>query len=151
MLPTSQWVTRRRAADGSKERSLALPVVVRGILGFPPTSSTPAEPPGKPKNTGVGSLSLLQGTFPTQGWNRALLQCRGLFTSRATREAPSTPQAPKLGTSGCCPATCSPGLASLVLCLFQSDLKILQRPERKGKPTVLQTFRTEELESSSDL
>ena len=27
--------------------------------------SLPAEPPGKPKNTGVGSLSLLQGIFPT--------------------------------------------------------------------------------------
>ena len=25
--------------------------------------SLPAEPPGKPKNTGVGSLSLLQGSF----------------------------------------------------------------------------------------
>ena len=25
-----------------------------------------SEPPGKPKNTGVGSLSLLQGIFPTQ-------------------------------------------------------------------------------------
>ena len=28
--------------------------------------SLPAEPPGKPKNTGVGSLSLLQQIFPTQ-------------------------------------------------------------------------------------
>ena len=31
--------------------------------------SLPAEPPGKPKNTAVGSLSLLRGIFPTQ--NRA--------------------------------------------------------------------------------
>ena len=29
--------------------------------------SLPSEPPGKPKNTGVGSLFLLQGIFPTQG------------------------------------------------------------------------------------
>ena len=29
--------------------------------------SLPSEPPAKPKNTGVGSLSLLQGIFPTQG------------------------------------------------------------------------------------
>ena len=29
--------------------------------------SLPAEPQGKPKNTGVGSLSLLQGIFPTKG------------------------------------------------------------------------------------
>ena len=28
--------------------------------------SLPAEPQGKPKNTGVGGLSLLQGIFPTQ-------------------------------------------------------------------------------------
>ena len=28
--------------------------------------SLPADPPGKPKNTGVGSPSLLQGIFPTQ-------------------------------------------------------------------------------------
>ena len=28
-----------------------------------------SEPPGKPKNTGVGSLSLLQGIFPTQESN----------------------------------------------------------------------------------
>ena len=27
--------------------------------------SLPAEPQGKPKNTGMGSLSLLQGIFPT--------------------------------------------------------------------------------------
>ena len=31
--------------------------------------SLPAEPPGKPRNTGVGSLSLLQGIFPTQELN----------------------------------------------------------------------------------
>ena len=31
--------------------------------------SLPAEPPGKPKNTGVGSLSLLQQIFPTQELN----------------------------------------------------------------------------------
>ena len=35
--------------------------------------SSPAEPPAKPKNTGVGSLSLLQGVFLTQGLNLHLL------------------------------------------------------------------------------
>ena len=29
--------------------------------------SLPAEPQGNPKNTGVGSLSLLQGIFPNPG------------------------------------------------------------------------------------
>ena len=37
--------------------------------------SLPAEPPVKPKNTGVGSLSLLQGIFLTQEWNQGLLHC----------------------------------------------------------------------------
>ena len=35
-----------------------------------------SEPPEKPKNTGVGSLSLLQGIFPTQELNQGLLHCR---------------------------------------------------------------------------
>ena len=35
--------------------------------------SLPAEPPGKPKNTGVGGLSLLQWIFQTQESNRGLL------------------------------------------------------------------------------
>ena len=38
--------------------------------------SLPAEPQRKPKNTGVGSLALLQRIFPTQEWNRGLLHCR---------------------------------------------------------------------------
>ena len=38
--------------------------------------SLPAEPPGKCKNTGVGSLSLLQGIFLTQKSNWGLLHCR---------------------------------------------------------------------------
>ena len=43
--------------------------------------SLPSEPPGKLKNTGVGSLSLLQGNFPTQESNQGLLHCRRFFTS----------------------------------------------------------------------
>ena len=35
--------------------------------------SSPAEPPGKPKNTAVGSLSLLQQIYPTQESNQGLL------------------------------------------------------------------------------
>ena len=41
--------------------------------------SLPAEPPGKTKNIGVGSLSLLQGIFPTQESNQALLHCRQIL------------------------------------------------------------------------
>ena len=42
--------------------------------------SLPAEPPGKPKNTGVGSLSLLQGIFLTQESNQGLLHCRWILS-----------------------------------------------------------------------
>ena len=41
--------------------------------------SLPAETQGKPKNTGVGSLSLLQGIFPTQELNQGLLHCRWIL------------------------------------------------------------------------
>ena len=36
-------------------------------------------PPGKPKNIGVGSLSILQRIFPTQESNPGLLHCRRIL------------------------------------------------------------------------
>ena len=42
-------------------------------------ASLPAEPPGKPKNIGVGSLTLLQQIFPTQELNQGLLHCREIL------------------------------------------------------------------------
>ena len=41
--------------------------------------SLPSEPPGKPKNTGVGSLFLLQGIFPSQELNWSFLHCRWIL------------------------------------------------------------------------
>ena len=41
--------------------------------------SLPAEKQGKPNNTGVGSLSLLQRIFPTQKSNQDLLHCRQIY------------------------------------------------------------------------
>ena len=38
-----------------------------------------SEPPGKPKNTDVGSLSLLQGIFLTQESDQGLLHCRQIL------------------------------------------------------------------------
>ena len=38
-----------------------------------------SEPPGQPKDTGVGSLSLLQKIFPTQELNWFLLHCRWIL------------------------------------------------------------------------
>ena len=64
-----------------KEYWNGLPFPFPGDLpnpGFKPRSPTLqadsllSEPPGKPKNTGDGSLSLLQGTFPTQVLNRGV-------------------------------------------------------------------------------
>ena len=41
--------------------------------------SLPAEPQGKPKNTGVGTLSLLQEIFLTQELSQGLLHCRQIL------------------------------------------------------------------------
>ena len=41
--------------------------------------SLPIESPGKPPNTGVGSLPLFQGFFPTQESNQGLLHCRQIL------------------------------------------------------------------------
>ena len=41
--------------------------------------SLSAEPQGKPKNTGVGSLSILQQIFPTQELKQGLLHCRQML------------------------------------------------------------------------
>ena len=45
------------------------------------------EPPGMPKNTGMGSLSLLQGIFPTQVSNQDILHCRWILYQLSYREA----------------------------------------------------------------
>ena len=53
-----------------------------GIKPRSPTlqaDSLPAEPQGKPKNTGVGSLSLLQRIFLTKESNQGLLHCRQIL------------------------------------------------------------------------
>ena len=42
-------------------------------------SESAYEPPGKPMNTGVGSLTLLQGIFPYQGLNSGLPHCRQIL------------------------------------------------------------------------
>ena len=50
--------------------------------------SLPAEPQGKPKNTGVGSLFLLQQIFLTQALNRGLLHCRQIFYQLSYQGSP---------------------------------------------------------------
>ena len=46
------------------------------------------EPQGKPKNTGMSGLSLLQGIFPTQGSNWGLLHCRWILYQLSYQEGP---------------------------------------------------------------
>ena len=50
--------------------------------------SLPAGPQGKLKNTGMGSLSLLQGIFPTQGSNPGLPHCRWILYQLSHRGSP---------------------------------------------------------------
>ena len=50
--------------------------------------SSLSEPPGKPKNTGGGSLSLLQGIFPTQELNRGFLHCRWILFQLSHQGSP---------------------------------------------------------------
>ena len=62
-----------------------------GIESRSPTlrvDSLHSEPPGKPNNTGVGSLSLLQGIFLTQESNRGLLHCRQILHKLSCQGSP---------------------------------------------------------------
>ena len=47
---------------------------------------------GSPKNTGVGSLSLLQWIFPTQESNQGLLHCRQILYELRHQESPRIPE-----------------------------------------------------------
>ena len=50
--------------------------------------SLSAEPQGKPRNTGVGSLSLLQEIFLTQELNWGLLHCRRILYQLSYQGSP---------------------------------------------------------------
>ena len=62
---TLEWVAFPFSRGSAQPRSPSLQA-----------DSLPAEPPGKPKDTGVGSLCLLQWIFLTQESNQGLLHCR---------------------------------------------------------------------------
>ena len=67
-----EWVAFPFSRGSSQPRNRTQVSCIAG--GF-----LPAEPQGKPKNTGVGSLSLLQQIFPTQELNRGILHCRRIL------------------------------------------------------------------------
>ena len=47
-----------------------------------------SESSGEPKNTGVGSLTILQGIFPTQKSNQSLLHCRQILYQLSYQGSP---------------------------------------------------------------
>ena len=72
-----EWVAFPFSRGSSQPRSLTLQA-----------DSLPTEPQGKPKNTGVGSLSLLQWIFLTQESNWGLLHCRQILYQLSHQKSP---------------------------------------------------------------
>ena len=106
--PLSMEILQARILGG-------LPCPLPGILpnpGIEPrylalwADSLPSEPPGKPKNTGLDSLFLLQGIFPTQELNWCLLHCRQILYQLRYQGSPAAAAAAKLLQS--CPTLCDP-------------------------------------------
>ena len=69
-------------------------------------NSSPAEPQGKPKITGVGSLSLLQRIFLTQESNQSLLHCRQILYELSYKGSLNSVQFSSVAQS--CPILCDP-------------------------------------------
>ena len=67
-----EWVTSPFFGGSSQPRD-------RTQISHLQADSLPSEPPGKPKSTGMGSLSLLQRIFPAQELNLGLLLCRRIL------------------------------------------------------------------------
>ena len=67
-----EWVPYPFSSGSSQPRNRTQ---ISCTVGF----SLPAEPQGKPKNTGMGSLSLLRQIFSTQELSWGLLHCRWIL------------------------------------------------------------------------
>ena len=72
--------------SGTCENPLAESWSVVSDSVWPHGWHSPWNSPGK--NTGVGSLSLLQGIFPAQGLNPALLDCRRILYQQSHKGSP---------------------------------------------------------------
>ncbi|CAN0410245.1 unnamed protein product [Rangifer tarandus platyrhynchus] len=78
-LPNPRGRTQAsQIAEGFEPRSPALQV-----------DYLPSDPPEKPMNTRVGSLSLLQGIFLTQELNLGLLHCRKILYKLSYQGSPN--------------------------------------------------------------
>ena len=85
------------------------------------------EPPGKPKNTGVGSQSLLQGIFLTRESNWGLLHYRGILAAGIGSRVEHVTQAQAIRVLS------DPQLTVRERCFFpsgNSDLGATQKPIR---------------------
>ena len=85
-----KWAAIPFSRGSSQPRDWTHVSHIAGVL-FSPTLqaySLAAELPGKPKNTGVGILSLLQEIFPTQQSNRDLLHCRWILYQLSYQRSP---------------------------------------------------------------
>ena len=76
-----EWVAMTFPRGSSQPRDQTQ---VSRIVG----DSLSSEPPGKPMNTGVGSLSVLQGIFLTKGSNQGLLHCRQIVYQLSYQGSP---------------------------------------------------------------
>ena len=76
-----EWVAMPSSRESSQPRDQTHVSHIAGI-------SLPAELPRKPKNTGVGSLSLLQGDFPSQESNQGLLHCKWIVYPLSNQGSP---------------------------------------------------------------
>ena len=75
---SEKWEYAETKANRQRRPNNNSLVIKNNQPGLNPGSSNswPVEPQGKPKNTGMGSLSLLQQIFLTQESNQGLLHCR---------------------------------------------------------------------------
>ena len=77
-----EWVAMLSSRGSSQQRGQTRSPTLQ-------VDSLLSEPLGKPKNTGVGSLSLLQGNLLTQELNQGLLHCRRILYQLSFPRSPT--------------------------------------------------------------
>ena len=112
---------------GIKHRSPALQV-----------DSLQTEPPAKPKNTGMGSLSLLQGNFRIQESKWSLLLCRRILYQLSY---PGSPGISKAWTN-------NPHFQICSFQIFSKWVYFSQKTEYQNKTILLSTFHESKSDSS---
>ena len=140
VFPMSRFFTSGGQSIGVSASTSVLPMNIQdrfplGWTGCPqklkscPTLCDPMDYPwnSSGQNKGVGSLSLLQGIFPTQGSNSGLPHCR-FFTRRATREAQKVHIKAKFHTA----LDCSPLTQQKTRSFFFGEDKTVSGPEMPG-------------------